>query len=41
VYFYEGTLLSRRAASPEWRAVHQLFHAHRKNATPVRPGRRL
>jgi hypothetical protein len=38
VYFYDGTLLSRRASSPEWRAVHQLFHAHRKSTT-VRAGR--
>jgi len=41
VYFYEGTLANRRAASPEWRAVHQLFNAHRRTATaaPVDPKR--
>ena len=31
VYFYDGTLLSRRAVTPEWRQLHQLFNAHRKN----------
>jgi hypothetical protein len=50
VYFYDGTLLSRRAVTPEWRQVHQLFNQHRKSAAaaPVRvdrnrraPGSRL
>jgi hypothetical protein len=36
VYFYDGSLLSRRAVGPEWRAVHQLFNQHRRaqNAAP-------
>ncbi|MEA2718358.1 MAG: hypothetical protein QOJ39_222 [Candidatus Eremiobacteraeota bacterium] len=36
VYFYEGSLVNRRATSPEWRAVHQLFNTHRRapNASP-------
>lgn len=32
VYFYDGTLLSRRTVSPEWRQVLQLFAAHRRPA---------
>jgi len=31
VYFYDGTLLTRRAVTPEWRQVHALFNMHRKN----------
>jgi len=43
VYFYDGTLLGRRNLSGEWRAVHQLFSAHRRSVaaprpTPRRPG---
>ena len=37
VYFYDGTLLSRRAVTPEWRQVHQLFNQHRKSANAVPP----
>jgi hypothetical protein len=41
VYFYEGTLAGRRSVAQEWRALHQLFNAHRRpsNAPPpaVRP----
>jgi hypothetical protein len=48
VYFYEGSLVNRRAASPEWRRVHELFTMHRRApgaATPPagrphRPGLR-
>ncbi|HTD32511.1 MAG TPA: hypothetical protein VK665_02530 [Candidatus Elarobacter sp.] len=32
VYLYDGTLLSRRTTSAEWRTVHQLFNAHRRTA---------
>ncbi|HEX3464696.1 MAG TPA: hypothetical protein VHS78_11665 [Candidatus Elarobacter sp.] len=43
VYFYDGSLLSRRSVAPEWRTVHQLFNAHRRAAVvpsprPRRPG---
>jgi hypothetical protein len=36
VYFYEGSLVNRRATSAEWRAVHQLFNTQRRapNASP-------
>jgi len=40
VYFYEGSLVNRRAASAEWKAVHQMFNTNRKaagNAHPRRP----
>jgi hypothetical protein len=32
VYLYDGTLLSRRTTTAEWRTVHQLFNAHRRAA---------
>jgi hypothetical protein len=37
VYFYDGTLLSRRPVTPEWRQLHLLFNTHRKNATVAAP----
>lgn len=38
VYFYDGSLLSRRNVAGEWRTVHQLFNAHRRAATaPAAP----
>ncbi len=37
VYFYDGTLTSRRAVTPEWRQVHQLFNTHRKSANVPAP----
>ena len=37
VYLYEGTLAGRRASSPEWRAVHQLFNAHRRAGRTAEP----
>jgi hypothetical protein len=37
VYFYDGTLLSRRSLSPEWRQLHQLFNQHRKSGNAVQP----
>lgn len=39
IYLYDGTLLSRRNVNPEWKAVHQLFNAHRKPAAAPRPRR--
>jgi hypothetical protein len=35
VYLYDGSLTTRRNATPEWRAVHQLFAAHRNAPKPA------
>jgi hypothetical protein len=40
VYFYDGSLLSRRPTTPEWRQLHQLFNAHRKVTAAERPQQR-
>jgi hypothetical protein len=32
VYFYDGTLASRRGVPPEWRGLHQIFNTHRRPA---------
>ena len=37
VYFYDGSLQSRRTVAPEWRAVHQLFNARRRAAPAAVP----
>ena len=37
VYFYDGSLLSRRNVTPEWRQVHALFNQHRKSANAIQP----
>ncbi|MBV8581312.1 MAG: hypothetical protein JOZ86_11870 [Candidatus Eremiobacteraeota bacterium] len=41
VYFYDGTLMSRRGVAPEWRPVHQLFTNRRRTpaSTSVAPPR--
>lgn len=45
VYFYDGSLANHRESGPQWRAVHQLFNAHRRQVTgaaaaePKRPHR--
>ncbi|HYW55289.1 MAG TPA: hypothetical protein VE826_15050 [Dongiaceae bacterium] len=41
VYFYDGSLLSRRATTGEWRQLHQLFAAQRRpqNGQQPRPDR--
>jgi hypothetical protein len=39
VYFYDGSLLSRRSVAGEWRTVHQLFNAHRRAASVPAPAK--
>jgi len=39
VYFYDGSLLSRRSVAGEWRTVHQLFNAHRRAAAAPAPAK--
>jgi hypothetical protein len=34
VFLYDGTLLTRRSAGPQWRAVHEVFAARRRPRAP-------
>lgn len=39
VYFYDGSLLSRRSVAGEWRTVHQIFNTHRRAASAPAPAK--
>ena len=39
VFLYDGTLQSRRAAGPQWKAVHEVFAARRRAPSIPRPPR--
>ncbi|HTD37232.1 MAG TPA: hypothetical protein VK669_06950 [Candidatus Limnocylindrales bacterium] len=39
VYFYDGSLLSRRSVAGEWRTVNQLFNTHRRAASAPAPAK--